>query len=116
MHSRLSSGFTLVEVVVALALLVVVAVGVVRLFAVALNAGRAARDRTLAVALATGKIEQLRSLEWRFELDPSAVLTPYTDTSSNLSLDLITAGGPGLTESPAGTLDTNTPPYVDYLD
>ncbi len=116
MQSRLSSGFTLVEVVVALALLVVVAVGVVRLFAVALNAGRAARDRTLAVALATGKIEQLRSLEWRFELDPSAVLTPYTDTSSNLSLDLITAGGPGLTESPAGTLDTNTPPYVDYLD
>ena len=75
MQPRLSSGFTLVEVVVALALLVVVTVGVVRLFAVALNAGRAARDRTLAVALATGKIEQLRSLEWRFELDASAVLT-----------------------------------------
>jgi prepilin-type N-terminal cleavage/methylation domain-containing protein len=116
MQPRLSSGFTLVEVVVALALLVVVTVGVVRLFAVALNAGRAARDRTLAVALATGKIEQLRSLEWRFELDASAVLTPHTDTSSNLSLESVSPGGPGLAESPAGTLDTNMPPYVDYLD
>jgi len=110
MQPRLSSGFTLVEVVVALALLVVVTVGVVRLFAVALNAGRAARDRTLAVALATGKIEQLRSLEWRFELDASAVLIPHTDTSSNLSLESVSPG------SPVGTLDTNMPPYVDYLD
>ena len=93
MQPRLSSGFTLVEVVVALALLVVVTVGVVRLFAVALNAGRAARDRTLAVALATGKIEQLRSLEWRFELDASAVLTPHTDTSSNLSLESVSPAG-----------------------
>ena len=98
MQPRLSSGFTLVEVVVALALLVVVTVGVVRLFAVALNAGRAARDRTLAVALATGKIEQLRSLEWRFELDDSAVLTTHTDTSSNLSLKPVSLGISGLTE------------------
>jgi prepilin-type N-terminal cleavage/methylation domain-containing protein len=111
-----SSGFTLVEVLVALALLVVVSVGVVRLFAVALEAGRVARDRTVAVSLATGKIEQLRSLEWRSELDPAGVLTTRTDTTSNLSVDPIVAGGPGLSESPAGTLDASIPPYVDYLD
>jgi prepilin-type N-terminal cleavage/methylation domain-containing protein len=116
MHLRSGSGFTLVEVIVALALLVVVTVGVVRLFAVAIEAGRAARDRTMAVALATGKIEQLRSLEWRLELDSAGVLAPRTDTSSNLSLDGVSPGGPGLSESPAGTLDTNMPPYVDFLD
>jgi prepilin-type N-terminal cleavage/methylation domain-containing protein len=116
MQIRLSSGFTLLEVVVALALLVVVTVGVVRLFAVAIEAGRAARDRTIAVSLATGKLEQLRSLEWRLELNTAGVLAPRTDTSTNLSLDPVSGGGPGLSESPVGTLDTNMPPYVDYLD
>jgi prepilin-type N-terminal cleavage/methylation domain-containing protein len=60
MQLRVSSGFTLVEVIVALALLVVLTVGVVRLFGVAIEAGRAARDRTMAVVLAIGKVEQLR--------------------------------------------------------
>jgi prepilin-type N-terminal cleavage/methylation domain-containing protein len=116
MHPRSSSGFTLVEVLVALALLVVVSVGVVRLFAIALQAGRAAHDRTVAVSLAIGKIEQLRSLEWRFELDTAGVLNPRTDLTSNLSLEPIVGGGPGLSESPGGTLDDSIPPYVDYLD
>jgi prepilin-type N-terminal cleavage/methylation domain-containing protein len=113
---RLSSGFTLVEVIVALALLVVVTVGVVQLFGVAIQSGRSARDRTMAVALATGKMEQLRSLEWRLEADSAGALTPRTDSSSNLSLDTVVAGGPGLSESPTGTLDANVPPYVDFLD
>jgi prepilin-type N-terminal cleavage/methylation domain-containing protein len=116
MQTRLSSGFTLVEVVVALALLVVVTIGVVRLFAISIEAGRAARDRTIAVSLATGKIEQLRSLEWRLELDSAGVLASRTDSSSNLSLDPVGGGGPGLNESPPGTLDANMPPYVDFLD
>jgi prepilin-type N-terminal cleavage/methylation domain-containing protein len=116
MSSRSSAGFTLVEVLVALALLVVVSVGVVWLLAMALGAVRAAHDRTMAVSLATGKLEQLRSLEWRFEVDAGGVLIPRTDLSSNLSLEPIAGGGPGLTESPTGTLDGSMPPYVDYLD
>jgi type II secretory pathway pseudopilin PulG len=116
MQLRSAGGFTLVEAIVALALLVVVTVGVVRLFAIAIDAGRTARDRTLAVALATGKLEQLRSLEWRFELDAGGVLTPRTDSSSTVSLDVVGPGGPGLSESPSGTLDSNVPPYVDFLD
>jgi prepilin-type N-terminal cleavage/methylation domain-containing protein len=116
MSSRSSAGFTLVEVLVALALLVVVSVGVVWLLAMGLGAGRAAHDRTMAVSLATGKLEQLRSLEWRFEVDAGGVLTPRTDLSSNLSLEPTAGGGPGLTESPTGTLDGSMPPYVDYLD
>jgi prepilin-type N-terminal cleavage/methylation domain-containing protein len=116
MHARSSSGFTLVEVLVALALLVVISVGVVQLFAVALTAGRVTRDRTVAVSLATGKMEQLRSLAWGFELNEAGALVARTDVSSDLSVDPPAAGGPGLSESPAGTLDHDTPRYVDYLD
>jgi prepilin-type N-terminal cleavage/methylation domain-containing protein len=116
MHQRSSSGFTLVETLIALALLVVVSVGVAGLFAIALEAGRGARDRTVAVSLAAAKLEQLRSLEWRFELDAAGVLTPRTDLSSNSSLEPLAGGGPGLGESPPGTLDDSTPSYADYLD
>ena len=112
----LEAGFTLIEVVVALALLVVLSLGVVSLFSVAIEAGRVASDRTIAVVLAAGKMEQLRSLEWRFELDPSGLPVPRTDLVTNASLDPMSPGGPGLAESPAGTLDRDTPPFVDYLD
>jgi hypothetical protein len=61
-------------------------------------------------------MEQLRSLEWRFELDPSGLPSPRTDLVTNASTEPMAAGGPGLAESPAGTLDRDTPPYVDYLD
>ncbi len=116
MHPRSQAGFTLVEVLVALSLLVVVSVGVVQLFAIALAAGRVSRDRTVAVSLASGKMEQLRSLAWRVELDAAGGLVKHTDVTSNVSVDPAVAGGPGLRESPAGTLDRSTPAYVDYLD
>ena len=116
MQPRLSSGFTLVEVLVALALLVVVSVGVVRCLplrstpavprAIAPLPSRSQRARSSSFARWSGASSWI----------PAGVLTPHTDTSSNLSLDSVGAGGPGLTESPAGTLDTNMPPYVDYLD
>ena len=115
-HPRSRAGFTLVEVLVALTLMVVVSVGVVQLFAIALTAGHVSRDRTVAVWLATGKMEQLRSLEWRLELDPAGRLVRHTDLTSDVSLDPAAPGGPGLRESPPGTLDNSTPGYVDYLD
>jgi len=114
--SKPAAGFTLIEVIVALALLAVVSIGIVWLFTVAIDAGRIARDRTLAVVLATGKVEQLRSLEWRFELDASGLPTPRTDLTTNVSTEPMGPGGAGLAESPSGTLDRDMPPYVDYLD
>jgi prepilin-type N-terminal cleavage/methylation domain-containing protein len=110
------TGFTLVEVLVALSLLLVISVGVVWLFVVSIDGGRIARDRTIAAIAAAGKMEQLRSLEWRFELDASGLPTPRTDLVTDVSLDPIAAGGPGLADSPPGTLDADLPPYVDYLD
>ena len=109
-------GFTLVELLVALVIMVTVTAGVAQLFVVAANAGRASRDRTIAVALATGKLEQLRSLTWRFDVDATGALTARTDSTSNLAVEPPVAGGPGLKPSPAGTLDRNVPHYVDYLD
>ena len=110
------AGFTLVEVLVALSLLAVMSLGVVWLFTVAIEAGRVARDRTIGLVLAAGKIEQLRSLEWRFELDASGLPSPRTDLMTDVSLDPMTPGGAGLSESPSGTLDSDTPQYVDYFD
>jgi len=110
------AGFTLVEVLVALSLLAVMSLGVVWLFTVAIEAGRVARDRTIGLVLAAGKIEQLRSLEWRFELDASGLPSPRTDLVTDVSLDPMTPGGAGLSESPSGTLDSDTPQYVDYFD
>jgi type II secretory pathway pseudopilin PulG len=110
------AGTTLVEVLVAVALLAAISIGVVQLFGVAIASNRLSFDRTMAVALAAGKMEELRSLEWRYQASGSAPLAARTDLSTDLSIQPITAGGPGLAESPPGTLDASTPPYVDYLD
>jgi prepilin-type N-terminal cleavage/methylation domain-containing protein len=115
-RSASAAGFTLIEVLVALSLLMVMLLGVVCLFSVAIDAGRVARDRTIGLVLAAGKMEQLRSLEWRFELDASGLPSPRTDLVTDVSVDPMRPGGTGLSESPSGTLDRDTPPYVDYFD
>jgi type II secretory pathway pseudopilin PulG len=111
-------GFTLVEVLVSMALVVALAIGVAHLLAVALVSGRAARDHSSAVILAGAKLEQLRSLLWSYE--PGAIgqpPMPRSDFTTNLSVEPATGGGgPGLRQAPTGTLDANTSMYVDYLD
>jgi prepilin-type N-terminal cleavage/methylation domain-containing protein len=114
-RQRGSGGFTLVEVLVALALLTIVSIGVVWLFTIAIDAGRTARERTMAAPLASAKLEQLRSLEWRAEVSATGT-TSRSDLTSNISVEPVASGGPGLSESPPGTLDSSLPPYVDYLD
>lgn len=112
-----NAGFALVEVMVACALLVAVAVGVSHLVAVAIRAGFVARSRTTATVLAVQKMEQLRSLKWSDVVDEASGITfPLSDFSTDLSTDPATDSGPGLSPSPDSSLDANTPPYVDYLD
>jgi type II secretory pathway pseudopilin PulG len=110
------AGTTLVEVLVAVSLLAALSMGVAQLFGVAIASNLLSFDRTMAVALAAGKMEELRSLEWRYQASASAPLVARTDLSTDLSVQPIAAAGPGLAESPPGTLDASTPPYVDYLD
>jgi type II secretory pathway pseudopilin PulG len=110
-------GFALVEVLVAAGLLVAVAVGLSQVSAAAIRASHAARARTFAAVLASQKMEQLRSLKWsRARIGTPAVLVSASDTSTDLSRDPPTDDGRGLLPSPAGTLESNVPFYVDYLD
>ncbi len=95
------------EVLVACALLATVAAALAHVVATAVRVEGEATRRTAATVLAVQKMEQLRSLAWGATL---------SDLTSDLSVDPPGDGGPGLSPSPAGTLETSTPPYVDYID
>ncbi len=97
-----------------MALIAVAVTGVASLAAVARQAGVAARSQTSATLLATQKMEQLLALTWRIDLGGSGL--PESDTSTDVSYDPPQSGGAGLDPSPAGTLQSDTPGYADYLD
>jgi prepilin-type N-terminal cleavage/methylation domain-containing protein len=80
------TGFSLIEVLVALALVVVGLLGVASIVALSMQATRDARDRSVATLLATQLIETMQS-------DP---------------------GEPAV--SPAGTLETNISGFFDVVD
>lgn len=112
-----AAGFALMEAMIAAGLLVAVAVGVSQIAAIAVRASYAARVRTISTMLAAQKMEQLRSLAWRHAWSGTpAVRVRLSDVSTDLSRDPPTDDGPGLLPSPPGTLDSNVPFYVDYLD
>jgi hypothetical protein len=67
-------------------------------------------------AMAAARLEQLRSLAWRFDVHPDAAPAPISDVTSDLSHEPFGAAGPGLAESPASSLATDAAGYVDYLD
>ena len=107
-------GFSLVEVVISLAMLTAVSLGVAQLFAASTNANRIAHTRTSTTAMAEQKMEQIRSLTWGFDLQGQGL--PVTDTTTNLAVYPLADNGSGLNPSPSDTLLQNTPGYVDYLD
>lgn len=116
MRSSRTSGFSLVEVLVALGILAFATLTVGQLFAVATTANFASKGQTSTALLATEKMEQLRSLTWGFDQSASNLGLPLSDTTTDLSQPTPTGGGHGLDPSPDGALETNTPGYVDYLD
>jgi hypothetical protein len=112
-----STGVTLVEVMIAVAILITIALGVAQLMAMATRAMSRGRVHTTAVILAAAKMEELRSLAWTFEPNaPGAPALPRSDRETDLSLPDRPPGGRGLQPSPPGTLATNTPQYVDFMD
>jgi prepilin-type N-terminal cleavage/methylation domain-containing protein len=110
------AGFTLIEVLVSVALLAVVALGAAQLVAISTNANFEARGQTSTALLATQKMEQLRGLTWGFDDPRTGVGLPVSDITTDVSTDPAGGSGTGLNASPAGTLDVNTPGFVDYLD
>jgi prepilin-type N-terminal cleavage/methylation domain-containing protein len=116
-HRAPASGFTLIEVLIAIGLMTATALGVAQLIALAIDASRAAREHTSAVVLAAAKMDQLRGLEWTYEPAPDDVPpVARSDVATDVSDPAFGGGGPGLSPSPAGTLASSIPPYVDYLD
>ena len=82
-----TAGFSLLEVVIAAAVVMAATASLAPLFVVSADAARNAKAASVAVLLAGQKMEQLRSL-----------------------------GPSSLDPAPSGTLSTDTPGYVDYLD
>jgi prepilin-type N-terminal cleavage/methylation domain-containing protein len=113
-ESTSDRGFTLIEVMIAMMLIAIMAMGVAALFGVAVRATHAARHQTSTTTLAEQKMEQLRALTWGF--DDSGQNLPVSDTTTDLSQSPPTNSGGGLNPSPANSLDSNTTGYVDYLD
>jgi hypothetical protein len=101
-------------------ILSVALVSLAQLFAVSTRANFSARVNTYAAMLAQQKMEQLRGLTWGFDILGLPISDYTTDTSAAEALSgcPASAGGAatGLSTSPWGTLQQNTPGWVDYLD
>ena len=107
-------GFSFIEVMIALMLIMIVAMGVGGLFATTIKSTHSARNQTSTTTLAEQKMEQLRSLTWGF--DSSGMNLPVSDTTTDLAMTPPTNTGTGLNPSPANSLDVNTAGFVDYID
>jgi type II secretory pathway pseudopilin PulG len=109
---RATRGFSLVEALVATALVSTAVAGLVPLLIVATTANQRARATTLATVLAVEKIEQLQGLLWAFDASGQ----PLSDTTSDLTTVPDGHSGPGLSPSPAGTLQQDVQGYCDFFD
>ena len=98
-------GFTLLDALVATAILVTVTTGVAGLLTWSTRAVAAAGTQTTAVWLAQQKLEQLAALEWSVNEAGLA----RSDDSTSVAVDPMRASGPGLRTSPGSSADVNTP-------
>jgi len=106
-------GSTVLEVVVALAILAGVLVSLPGVLLQAARATAAARRSVVASIAAADKLEQLRGLAWGFDADGA----PIEDAESDITRSPVSpSGGAGMTASTANSLEADVPGFVDYLD
>src|SRR5439155_10447234 len=105
-------GFSIIEVLMATALMVAAVASLAQLFALSTTRNKSAKNTTFAAVLAQQKMEQLRSLTWGFD----ALGLPTTDITTDTTKFPETNGGTGLSPSPVNTLQQNVVGYIDYLD
>jgi prepilin-type N-terminal cleavage/methylation domain-containing protein len=119
---RSQSGFSLIETVVAAAIMATALVALAQLFAIAINTNRVARAGSFAAVMAHQKMEQLRALIWSVDVNGMALSDMSTDTARpevEPGCPVVSTGsasGTGLSSSPSGTLEQDTDGWVDYLD
>lgn len=106
-------GFTLVEALVALALLVTAAASLVQLFLHSTSLMLAARRAPIVLAAAQSKIEHLRALSFTFDMFGAPVVDASTDTAQ---LPPAPSGGTGLQPSPPDSLTRDSDGFIDHLD
>ena len=111
--ARAADGFSLIETLVATALLATAVAALAQLSGLAARSNTSSRNTTYAALLASQKLEQLRSLAWRFDEQGLPVSDLTTDTTVSPESP---EGGTGLSPSPDTALLNNTPGWVDYLD
>lgn len=112
-NARGTRGFSLVETLVATALLATAIASSAHLFAMAIRSNMSAQRSTFAATLAQEKIEQLRALAWGFD----EIGLPINDYETNTAVNPPEpTGGTGLSQSPTDSLSANVDGYVDYLD
>jgi type II secretory pathway pseudopilin PulG len=105
-------GFSIIEVLMATALMVAAVASLGQLFALSTQRNTSSKNTTFAAVLAQQKMEQLRSLTWGFD----ALGLPVSDTTTDTTKFPEANGGTGLSPSPVNTLQQNVVGYVDYLD
>jgi prepilin-type N-terminal cleavage/methylation domain-containing protein len=93
------TGFSLVEVLVAMTILVVAVVSLAQLSVLSIVGNAHAGATTMTLLVAERKMEQLHGVAWGID----AAGLPVTDDT-------------GLSPSPAGALSANIVGWVDYLD
>src|SRR5215216_4716245 len=98
-------GTTLIEALVATAILVTVAAGAGGILTWSTRATAASSRQSTAVWLAEQKLEQLCALEWSVDSDG----VDRSDQTTSAASDPMTDGGAGLGASPASAIDENTP-------
>jgi prepilin-type N-terminal cleavage/methylation domain-containing protein len=108
-----AAGFSLLEVLVATALLASALVSLAQLFAMSTRSNIGSRNSTYAAVLAQQKLEELRSLAWGFDQVGLPISDITTDTTRTPETPV---GGTGLSPSPQTSLSDNTDGWVDYID
>ncbi|MCL5010592.1 MAG: prepilin-type N-terminal cleavage/methylation domain-containing protein [Patescibacteria group bacterium] len=84
MKTKFSTGFTLIEVIIAIMVIITAVVGVYNLFPVVVNSGAMAADRFVASQLASEGIELVRNIRdgnWLADIDWTSGLTNCPQTS-----------------------------------
>ena len=112
-NSSSNAGFSLLEVLVATALLASALVSLAQLFAMATKSNIGSRNTTYAAVLAQQKLEELRSLAWGFDQSGLPISDITTDTTQTPEEPV---GGTGLSPSPQTSLGENMSGWVDYID
>lgn len=101
-------GFSIIEVCIALLILLIASIGVATAFVYSIHNNSSAADRSMALAVAQQRLEELRSKDFNHS-DLDATANPVVET-------VISAGRPFRVSTTITDVDTDTNPAADALD